>query len=180
MQPVLEDSRNTFFYLYEVVLQNNENAASYVQPVRLAGNNLAEAWDLCLFTSAFGMIHVEPIVGSCSALGAVLGIFLLPMHSWHRIYSSRSFKRQQQQQSLPSSSISSFPKCSGKPKKNPIVSTMFAGIASLVSLTALVQCTTVATAADWTEFGSLVQADRTYLTFCVSTWCSFPSFSPWF
>jgi hypothetical protein len=76
LQPVLEDSHNTFFHLCEVVLQNNENAAPYVQLVRLAGNSLAEAWNLCLFTSAFGMIHVEPIVGSCAALGAVLGINL--------------------------------------------------------------------------------------------------------
>jgi hypothetical protein len=84
--------------------------------------------------------------------------------------------RTQQKQPSSSSSSSSSPVSSGN-KKNPIISTLFAAIVSLVSLTALVQCTTTATTVDWTEFTSLVQSDRTYLAFCVDL-VLFSTFQP--
>lgn len=145
-QPVIEDSFH-FFYLSELL--GNESAPQ-VQPVRLAIFNLVEAWVFGLLPALWKdpkRLSRPILLGSWLVLGINLtNAFLAPY------LMITEAKRTMLQKNIP---------------KNRIVSQVFGVISAAVVSFALFQVATVATTADWNEFGELVKTDRSYLAFCV-------------
>jgi hypothetical protein len=143
--PVLEDSYH-FFYLSELI-QNKD--APHVIPPRLGIFNFVEAWVFAFLPALWKdprRLSRPVLLGSWLLLGINLtNAFLAPylLLTEIRTPAEETFS------------------------KNRMVSGVFGGIASAVVGYAVLQCSTVATGADWAEFWDLVKMDRSYLAFCV-------------
>ena len=172
LQPVLDDAPH-FFYLSELL--GNEDAP-YVQPVRLAVFNLAEAWIWTFLPLLWtDPQRVRPF-WILPVLWAILGInltnaFLAPYLCWTELFQDSSGNNNDDDERNNDSSLSaviSLPPWWGRGM----------GVVAMgVVAYALVQLTTVATVHDWNEFGNLVQTDRTYLAFAIDL-CLFSLFQP--
>lgn len=160
--PVIEDSYH-FFYLSELL--HNEDAP-YVIPPRLAVFNLVEAWIFAMLPALWKDTQrrlPRPILlGSWLLLGINLtNAFLAP---YLAITELRWLAEEGESNNNESSSSSSQ---NPRPFLSKAFPRVFGAIASTVVGYALYQSTIVATSADWSEFGTLVQTDRSYLAFCV-------------
>ena len=149
LKPVLEDSQH-FFYLSELL---GKTDTVYVQPVRLAAFNLVEAW-MVAFLPALWKDPKRLPRPVLLVLWALLGInltnaFLAPYLCYTELSSNVS-----------ETSHRPFP-------KNRLVSLLFGSITTAVVWFAIIQSAAVATQDDWTNFGDLIQTDRSYLAFGV-------------
>ena len=159
LEPVLADSQN-FFYL-STLLQNPD--APYVQPVRLAAFNVAEAWIFAflplLWADGKRRLNKWGLLATWGLLGINLtNAFMAPYIFLTEFNSNED-----------ADAFNAY--------KNRWVSATFGGISSLVGCHAALQCASTATVSDWNEMMTLIQTDRTYTAFAVDL-CLFSFFQP--
>ncbi|KAL7571425.1 hypothetical protein ACA910_019185 [Epithemia clementina (nom. ined.)] len=164
LQPVLDDAPH-FFYLSELLGKAAE-AAPPVQPVRLAAFNIPEAWVFAflplLWTDAQKWQRPAWLL---PLLWATLGINLTNAFLAPYLFSTEVVSSNPQQEE--ETTTTTTRRSANPSRKNWFLAVPFGIIASAVVGNALLQLTTVATSADWQEFVSLAQTDRTYLAFCL-------------